>query len=244
MLTSIISDPKIFKIVLVVIGVICIAAIYFASRKKVIGVKKAKGPLLLLHLDKEGPPLTESLSSQPTEDANAAIPPAPPASAFAAPQRRPWVLADLFRALLIILSLVVAAGFALILLPQPTVDKMAQDLRARNKGSQQEKIAFLYLGDQIENDEFRVRGVVRNITTAPLEQLDAAVRFFSHDGNILETTVVRMNKDTIAPDETAQFELVYPNYKMQFASYAVEFKLRQGDLVPYKDMRTNRAQSN
>jgi len=246
--TAIISDPKIFKITLIVIGVICIAAIYFASRKKEArierGAKKAKGPLLLLHLDKEGPPLTDSLSSQPPEDAGAEPSPVPHAPAFATPQRRPWVLADLFRALLIILSMIVAAGFVLILLPQPTIDKMAQDLRARDRGSQQEKIAFLYLGDQIENNEFRVRGVIRNITTTPIDQLDAAVRFFSHDGNVLETTVVRMNKETIAPDETAQFELVYPDYKMQFASYAVEFKLRQGDLVPYKDMRTNRAQSN
>jgi hypothetical protein len=55
--------------------------------------------------------------------------------------------------------------------------------------------------------------------------------------------VVRMNKETIAPDEVAQFELVYPNYKGDFASYSVEFKLRQGPLVRYKDMRGTRTQS-
>ena len=52
-----------------------------------------------------------------------------------------------------------------------------------------------------------------------------------------------MNKDIIGPGEIAQFELVYPNYKMEFARYAVEFKLRNGDVVPYKDMRTDRVQT-
>ena len=100
-----------------------------------------------------------------------------------------------------------------------------------------EKIAFLYLGDEVKGTEFQIRGVVRNISPVPIEQLDAAVRFYAHDGTILETTVVRMSKETIAPDEIAQFELVYPNYRMEFAKYSVEFKLREGALVPYKDMR-------
>jgi hypothetical protein len=46
-----------------------------------------------------------------------------------------------------------------------------------------------------------------------------------------------MNKEKIAPDEIARFDLSYPDYKMEFASYAVEFVLRRGDPVPYKDMR-------
>jgi hypothetical protein len=49
-----------------------------------------------------------------------------------------------------------------------------------------------------------------------------------------------MNKKTIAPGGLGQFELIYPNYKMEFASYAIEFKLRQGDIVSYKDMREAR----
>jgi hypothetical protein len=73
-----------------------------------------------------------------------------------------------------------------------------------------------------------------------MEKLDAAVRLYAHNGNILETTIIRMNKETIAPDEVAQFELVYPNYKDELMKYAVEFKLRDGGLVPYKDMRTTR----
>ena len=59
----------------------------------------------------------------------------------------------------------------------------------------------------------------------------------------METTVVRMSKETIAPDEVAQFELVYPNYRSEFASYSVEFKLRQGAIVRYKDMRGTRTQA-
>jgi hypothetical protein len=46
-----------------------------------------------------------------------------------------------------------------------------------------------------------------------------------------------MNKETIAPDETAEFELVYPNYVSAFASFSVEFKSRKGGFVPHKDMR-------
>lgn len=220
---------------------ICIAAIFWAYRKKGKGVKEATGPLLLLNLDKAEQD-AEPPSAAPPEDA-AAAQPEPEAPSFQTLQKRPWVLADLGRALLILLSLVVASGFALILLPQPAVDKLAQDLQSRHGASRQEMISLLYLGDEAKDGQFHVRGVVRNITAAPIEQLDAAVRFYAHDGSILETTIVRMNKETIAPDETAQFELVYPNYRMQFASYAAEFKLRQGALVPYKDMRASRAQS-
>jgi len=51
-----------------------------------------------------------------------------------------------------------------------------------------------------------------------------------------------MDKESFAPDETAEFHLVYLNYDMQFSRYAVDFKLRQGNLVPYKDMRGSRTQ--
>ncbi len=163
--------------------------------------------------------------------------------AFTTVQKRPWVLADLFRAFLILLSLVVALGFVMILLPQPAVDEMAMDLRSRYGVPLRESIALLYLGDTVQNNEFRIRGVVRNITAEPLEKLDAAIRFYAHDGTILQTTIVRMSKEIIAPDEIAQFNVVYPDYQREFASYAVEFKLRQGDLVHYKDVRGERLQS-
>lgn len=172
------------------------------------------------------------------EPPNSEKPPESPA--FVTIQRKPWLLTDLLRVLLVILSLVVAAGFILIILPQPTVDKMTSDLQARRVTSQQEKVALLYLGDEIKGNEFHVRGVVRNISTDALEKLDAAVRIYAHDGNVLETAIVRMNKDTIAPDEIAQFELVYPDYKNDIMKYSAEFKLRDGALVPYKDMRTSR----
>ncbi len=147
------------------------------------------------------------------------------------------MLTDLLRVLLILLSLVVAAGFIMILLPQRTVDGLAEGLQSRRRASQPVAVAFLYLGDEISANEFRIRGVVRNITSDPIEKLDAAVRLYSHDGSLIETALVRMNKEIIAPDEIAQFDLVYPDYRSEFASYSVEFKLRQGAFVPYKDMR-------
>jgi hypothetical protein len=192
-----------------------------------------------------------SAQSSPDESLHSAKPPAAAIStqiaaapAFETLGKRHWLLTDLFRVILIILSLVVAVGFLLILLPQPSIDGIAQNLQSRQDASRQEKIAFLYLGDAIINNELHIRGVVRNITTAPIEQLDAVVRFYAHDRNLLETTIVRMNKETIAPDEIAQFELVYPNYRLEFGSYSAEFKLRQGILMPYKDMRTMQVRPN
>ena len=79
------------------------------------------------------------------------------------------------------------------------------------------------------NSQFHIRGVVRNITASPIEQLDAVVRFYAQDRSLLETIIVRMDKETIGPNEIAQFELVYPNDRLEFAGYSTEFKLRQGE---------------
>lgn len=205
-------------------------------------MKKAKGPLIRLNLDQPGkPPESDQQNPELPSDNTEISAQAAEAPAFASNlEKKPGMLFDLLRLLLIALSIVVAAGFVLILLPQPTVDKMAHDLQARRATGNPEKIALLYLGDEIKDNAFHVRGAVRNITTAPLERLDAAVRLYAQDGSILETTVLRMDKETIAPDEVAQFDLVYPNYKMEFAKYSVEFKLRDGGMVSYKDMRATR----
>jgi hypothetical protein len=158
------------------------------------------------------------------------------------PQKPSAVLA-LLRVLLILLSIVVAGGFLLILLSQNATERFVEDLKSRNNAPGQEMIAFLYLGHEIQNDEFQIRGVVRNITTEPIEQLDAVVRLYSHNRELLETDIVRMDKEKIEPDEIAQFELVYPNYQSEFSSYSVEFKLRRGAFIPYKDMRGLQEQS-
>jgi hypothetical protein len=200
-------------------------------------MQKAEGPLLQLNLDETGKP-ADTGSFGPDGSPSPDTPPEAPS--FPTVQSKPWLLTDLLRVLLVLLSLVVAAGFILIVLPQPAVDKMTQSLEARHGATQQEKIAFLYLGDEVKDSEFHIRGVVRNITTSPIEQLDAAIRLYGHDGTLLQTTIVRMDKETIEPDEIAQFELVYPNYKMQFAKYSVDFESREGELISYKDMRTTR----
>lgn len=198
---------------------------------------------MLLNLDKQGnqeePGIPREEVAKPADSEEGPVE-AVQAPGFATVQKRPWIYNNLVQALLIILSLVVAVGLVLILLPQPTVDRIAGSIEERSGAARQEKIAFLYVGEQVTGNEFRLRGAVRNITSEPVEKLDAAIRFYSHDGTMLETAIVRMDKETIAPDEVAHFEVVYPDYKMQFASYSVEFKLRQGGIVHYKDMRTNR----
>jgi len=236
-------DPRVFVILLISLGVIGIAVIFFAYYRREKGIKKAKGPVVRLDLDgEESSADSDADTPQSPKDLSAAASPSP-SPAFVSLRGRQWVLADVFRALLILLSLVVALGFVMILLPQPAVDKMAMDLRSRYGVPLNEKIALLYLGDTVQGDDFRIRGVIRNITADPIEKLDAAIRFYAQDGTILQTSIVRMDKETIAPDEIAQFNVVYPNYQKEIASYAVEFKLRQGDLVHYKDMRGNRSQT-
>jgi hypothetical protein len=151
------------------------------------------------------------------------------------------LLWDVMRGALILLSICVAAGFVLILIPDGTFDRMAQRLRLRNaEPPPQERISLLYLGDEIKGKEFRIRGVIRNISTQPIEKLDATVRIYAPDGSLLETTVVRMDAESIAPDATSSFNLTFPDNNGQFRSYSVDFKLRQGEAMPYKDMRAMR----
>ena len=150
----------------------------------------------------------------------------------------PTGLVEVMHAALILLALCVAAGFVLIVVPQATVDRLAQGIRIRNgEPPTQERIALLYLGDESKGKEFHIRGVIRNISTQPIEKLDAMVRLYAGDGNLLETAVIRMDSEIIAPDATASFHLTDPDYKGQIGSYAVDFKLRQGEPLPYKDMR-------
>jgi len=200
-------------------------------------MKKAKGPLVLLNLDKSGQ-ASEGPQTPPADRAPQQARPAP-TPGFEILEK-PGVLWDLGRAALILAGLLVALGFTVVVLPQPAIDRLARNLEARHQREQPDAIALLYLGDDRTGSDFRVRGVVRNISPDPVEQLDATVRFYAHDNSILETTVVRLSKETIDPGGIAQFELVYPNYRNEFGSYSVEFKLRQGKIISYQDMRETR----
>jgi len=152
------------------------------------------------------------------------------------------LLGEIARAVLILLAVCVAAGLVLISIPEGTIDSMAQSLRLR-KGETppEEGISLLYLGDEMKGKEFHIRGVIRNISTQPIEKLDAMIRLYAPDGILIETTVVRMDAEVIAPDATATFNLAYPDFSGQFGSYSVDFKLRQGQAMPFKDMRGPRA---
>ncbi len=148
------------------------------------------------------------------------------------------MLGDIMRAALILLAICIAGGFVLVLIPEGTIDRVAQNLRLRSgQLPPQERISLLYLGDVIKGKEFHIQGAIRNISTQPIKNLDAVVRLYATDGSLLETAVVRMDTETIAPDAVSSFHLIYPDYSGQFGSYAVDFKLRQGDPMPFKDMR-------
>lgn len=242
-------NPSKLRVALFTIGVVAALLAYILHRIRLRRTGEASSsPVILLKLDQppalsaEEKPVAPEVSPAP---APPAAPPASRASGYTIQtlQKRPSLAMDLLRAGLVILALVVAAGFILIVLPQRAVDTMSQDLQARSgMAPKQDLVALLYLGDEVKDKEFHVRGVVRNITTQPIEKLDASIRLYGSGGNLLETAIVRMDKESFAPDETAEFHLVYLNYDMQFSRYAVDFKLRQGDLVPYKDMRGSRTQ--
>jgi len=153
----------------------------------------------------------------------------------------PSLAVRMLRASLVLLALIVAAGFVLLILPQGMMEKMVQTVRATKAADlPSEKIALLYLGDEVKGDEVHIRGVVRNISSEPVEKLDATVRLYSGDNTLLETVVVRMHLEVIPPDAISEFHLSYPKYNGQFTSYSVDFKLRQGDPISYKDRRAVR----
>jgi hypothetical protein len=191
----------------------------------------------------KGPVLLNLENAAPREEFQVSSPEAAQPPPFFEPrQKAPSLLSDLFHAALIVLAVVVAAGFTLVVLPQGGFDRMTQNLQARHSGNApREQLAFLYFGDEVNGTDFHVRGVVRNITDQPLEKLDADIRLYARDGRMLQTAVIRMDKETIAPDETAEFHLVYSNYNSEIGSYSVDFRTREGEVVSYKDMRAARA---
>ena len=113
---------------------------------------------------------------------------------------------------------------------------MAARLESRG-GDEYEKIALIYLADEFTDEAFRIRGVIRNIADDPAERIDAVVRLYNNGRALLETVVVRLDKEIIAPNDFARLELTVPEDNKEFAGYAVEFKLREGGIIPYKDMR-------
>jgi len=146
-----------------------------------------------------------------------------------------WV--DLYRALILIAGVIALLVSALVVLPQSAVDKLAARLESRRGVSEYEKIALLYLSDEFLDGSFRIRAVIRNIAAAPTERIDAVVRLYSRERALLETVVARLDKDIIEPNDFARLELTVPRHTEGFAGYAVEFKSREGDIIPYKDMR-------
>jgi hypothetical protein len=146
-----------------------------------------------------------------------------------------WI--DLGRALILVVGVIALSGITLVLLPQSAIDKMAAQLESRHNITEHEKIALLYLADEYTNGTFRIRGVIRNIDTAPAERIDAIVRLYSRERELLETVIVRLDKDVIEPNDFARLELTVPGHTKGFAGYAVEFKLREGVVLSYKDMR-------
>ena len=226
------TQPKI-----ALLGLFLVLVIYVILRSYVVRRKKAlhrKGPVLL-KLDGISPPQEQG---EPGPEPESAVPQAPAPPAFQAVERPPSALADLLHGALILLAFAVAAGFILVLVPQGKFDQLAQGIQERRAGAKQEQLAFLYLGDQVQEKDFHIRGLIRNITDQPLENLNADVRLYAPDGRLMETAVVRMDKTTIAPDDTSEFHLVYPNYEQQIGSYSVDFRWPDGVVVPYKDMRT------
>lgn len=161
--------------------------------------------------------------------------PAPPL--FALPGNAPGVWADLARALLLLAGVAAAAALLLVLLPDRTFDSMTRALHSRHAGGAAERIALLYLGDAPGDETFRIRAVVRNISADPIDGLDAAVRLYARDGSLTETVIARMDRETVGPGELARLEVALVGGRPQVGAYSVEFKLRGGEALAYRDMR-------
>ncbi|HSW38374.1 MAG TPA: FxLYD domain-containing protein, partial [Acidobacteriota bacterium] len=226
-MNSLVDYSKILPIVLIAIGAVGISFFLLTSFIRF----KRKKARKTGRLKNNAAAATEGSAPEPEFDKNIVVATSSPPPAFSVIGRPSGVLADFFRAFLIALTLVVAAGFTLILLPAHSVEKITQSLQSRSALSGQEMIALLYLGDDATESSFRIRGVIRNITTSPVERLDATVRLYNADGRLIETVVVRTDRDTIAPDEIAYLDLYYPDFPKEFSRYEVEFKLREGTTV-------------
>ena len=91
------------------------------------------------------------------------------------------------RASLVLLALIVAAGFALLVLPQGMMEKMVQTVRATKAADlPSEKIALLYLGDEVKGDEVHSWSCSKYQQRAS-GKTDATVRLYSGDNTLLET---------------------------------------------------------
>jgi hypothetical protein len=148
LLNSIFSDPRAFQILLIFISLFGIAVIIFAYCKKEKKLDKARESRTHPGRDsEETPAASETMQARtPAAGSNAPSSPGPPSFSMLKPPRG---LADAFRALLVILSIVVAAGFILILLPQPAVDSLIESIRSRYGTPLEERLALLYLGDEV-----------------------------------------------------------------------------------------------
>jgi hypothetical protein len=156
---------------------------------------------------------------------------------FATPSQPVW--RDAGRVAILVAAFVAAAAVVLVALPQGAVEALAGRLEARRRTSEPEKVALLYLGDAFDEagGTYRIRGVVRNVSPRPLGQMDAIVRLYNRNRVLLEAVIVRLDKDALAPGDFARLNLTIPKETEGFAGYAVEFKLRGGEALPYKDLR-------
>jgi hypothetical protein len=213
-------------LLLISIGIIGVFLIYYFSYRK-----KKK------HI-RNGGNITQEQRSMQSEGSNAEYgSPAQQASIFSTPQKPSGIWLDLLRGVLLILSLLIIAAVTLVLLPQRALDTIVHQFESRHSSPIQERIALLYLGDEIENGSFRIRGVVKNIAAGPIEKMDAAVRLYDREGSATKTVLIRLDKEVIDPGAIARLDLVIPNYKMDISGYAVEFQLRDGEKISYKDLR-------
>ncbi len=239
-LNSILYNPAAVRIILLLVGGVLFIIALLLRRYRRIRAMQAAG--FQQGADESQPSASDSPHLQ-SAAAETTTPP-PLQLRFETIAERPSFLMDILRISLILLCFVIAAAWILIALPQSAVDRIAARLLPRNVALvPQEKIALLYLGDETKDKEFTIRGVIRNISSEPLENLDAIFRMYGPDGSVTDTAIVRMDFESIAPGTTAQFHLTYHDYQQQFSSYVIDFKSRQGDAVPYADLRTARAGS-
>lgn len=243
-MSGLLSNPASLRVALFAVAILALSVAYLSHRIR--SVRRRQRILRETHSELTAPSPDLPEGTSPEESAGHEPADSPPRAA----EDEAWqgVLpaasslgSRVSRGILVLLATVVALGFILILLPEGTLRSIIQTLQASRAAElPPERIALLFLGDEVRERDFHIRGILRNISSEPLNKLDAAIRLYSPENVLLETVVVRMDAETIPADGTTEFHLVYPGYTGQFGSYSVDFKLRQGERVPYKDRRGER----
>lgn len=82
-------------------------------------------------------------------------------------------------------------------------------------------------------DGFSLQGEVWNQTKAPLENVQAVVRVWGNDRQLLDTLTVPLEPSVLPPSQAASFNLTYNKNSPFIYGYEVAFQSADGKVIPH-----------